>query len=282
MTPNIHTIIRQHVSLEVRCLDRLYLHAYMPKLQTSGGLCYFLHDHLGYPVPSPALLKPRHDRFVAAVQACAATQRLEVVPYVVGDVKTQSSDRTVRLTPENAELLRGLLELRPDAITHVVNSHFHFDHCGGNEFFPGATFLVQRREMEAARDPAVLAQQRYFPSFQDFDHRLDYHLVDGEHDVFDDGTVVLLPTYGHTPGHQSLRVRAGKGTDWVLAADACYTRENMDRDLLPGVLWDAAEMAHSLVRLRELRDRHGVTVIYGHDPAQWQELRHAPEPLGRG
>lgn len=176
----------------------------------------------------------------------------------------------------------ALLDLRPDAITHVVNSHFHFDHCGGNEFFPGATFLVQRREMEAARDPAVLAQQRYFPSFQDFDHRLDYHLVDGEHDVFGDGTVVLLPTYGHTPGHQSLRLRAGKGTGWVLAADACYTRENMDRDLLPGVLWDAAEMAHSLVRLRELRDRHGVTVIYGHDPAQWQELRRAPEPLVRG
>ena len=67
MTPNIHTIIRQHVALEVRCIDRVYLHAYMPKLQTSGGLCYFLHDYLGHPVPSPALLKPRHDRFVAAV-----------------------------------------------------------------------------------------------------------------------------------------------------------------------------------------------------------------------
>ena len=76
MTPNIHTIIRQHVALEVRCIDRLYLHAYMPKLQTSGGLCYFLHDHLGYPVPSPALLKPRLNRFVAAVEQFAATQHL--------------------------------------------------------------------------------------------------------------------------------------------------------------------------------------------------------------
>ena len=41
MTPNIADIIRHHVSLEVRCIDRLYLHAYMPKLQTSGGLCYY-------------------------------------------------------------------------------------------------------------------------------------------------------------------------------------------------------------------------------------------------
>ena len=51
MTPNIADIIRHHVALEVRCIDRLYLHAYMPKLQTSGGLCYFLHDYLGHPGP---------------------------------------------------------------------------------------------------------------------------------------------------------------------------------------------------------------------------------------
>ena len=50
-----------------------HLHAYMPKLQTSGGLCYFLHDYLGHPVPSPALLKPRHDRFVAAVTEATVT-----------------------------------------------------------------------------------------------------------------------------------------------------------------------------------------------------------------
>ena len=56
MTPNIADIIRHHVSLEVRCIDRLYLHAYMPKLQTSGGLCYFLRNYLGHPIPSPALV----------------------------------------------------------------------------------------------------------------------------------------------------------------------------------------------------------------------------------
>jgi hypothetical protein len=87
MTPNIHTIIRQHVSLEVRCIDRIYLHAYMPKLQTSGGLCYFLHDYLGHPVPSPALLKPRHDRFVAAVQQYAEARHIPLVPFERGESK---------------------------------------------------------------------------------------------------------------------------------------------------------------------------------------------------
>jgi len=40
--PNVHELIRDHVTLSIRCLDRVYLHAYLPKLQTSGGLCYFL------------------------------------------------------------------------------------------------------------------------------------------------------------------------------------------------------------------------------------------------
>ena len=56
--PNVHELIRDHVTLSIRCLDRLYLHAYLPKLQTSGGLCYFLRDHRGYPIPSPALFAP--------------------------------------------------------------------------------------------------------------------------------------------------------------------------------------------------------------------------------
>jgi glyoxylase-like metal-dependent hydrolase (beta-lactamase superfamily II) len=74
-------------------------------------------------------------------------------------------------------------------------------------------------------------------------------------------------------------VRAVGGKELVFAADACYTRENMDQDLLPGVLWDAGEMARSLARLRDLRDTRGATPIYGHDPGQWQALRRAPEPL---
>ena len=72
MTPNIETIIKDHVTLSVRCFDRLYLQGYMPKLQTSGGLCYFLGTHLGHPIPSPALFRPMHDRFVNAIKTFAA------------------------------------------------------------------------------------------------------------------------------------------------------------------------------------------------------------------
>ncbi len=81
MTPNIDSIIKDHVTLTVRCLDRIYLQGYMPKLQTSGGLCYFLRDHLGHPIPSPALFRPMHDRFVNAIKAYAMEHAVPLVPF---------------------------------------------------------------------------------------------------------------------------------------------------------------------------------------------------------
>ena len=184
-------------------------------------------------------------------------------------VKSQAGDDVV---PQLATL-----GLTPDDIRFVANSHLHFDHCGGNEFFPRATFLVQRPELESARRPGFVPG--YNPSPIDFDHPLDYRMIEGEHDVFGDGSVILFPTYGHTPGHQSLRVRAGKQGQIVCASDACYTRENMDRDVLPKILWDASVMSESLAALRKLRDQVGATMFYGHDPAQWQATPRAPAPV---
>lgn len=85
--PNVHELIRDHVTLSIRCLDRLYLHAYMPKLQTSGGLCYFLRDHLGHPIPSPALFAPMLERFVGAIKTYAMTQDIPLITFDRGQRK---------------------------------------------------------------------------------------------------------------------------------------------------------------------------------------------------
>src|SRR3954454_20743317 len=85
--PNVHELIRDHVTLSIRCLDRIYLHAYMPKLQTSGGLCYFLRDHLGHPIPSPALFAPMLDRFVSGIKTYATTHDVPLIGFERGQRK---------------------------------------------------------------------------------------------------------------------------------------------------------------------------------------------------
>ena len=165
------------------------------------------------------------------------------------------------------------LGLRPGDVTHVINSHFHFDHCGCNTLFPHAIFIVQRAEMEMARSP----DSRYNPAY--WDHPFDYRLVDGEHDLFGDGDLVLMPTPGHTAGHQSLRARAAPDVLFVLTADACYSRAHLEREVIPQAVWDAPTMIESLRKLRALRERQGCHLIFGHDPAQWATMRHAPDAM---
>ncbi|MEW6272705.1 MAG: N-acyl homoserine lactonase family protein [Thermodesulfobacteriota bacterium] len=159
-------------------------------------------------------------------------------------------------------------DVDPQRIGHVVLSHLHFDHVGGLSTIPNARVVVQRRDWEAGHDADLAASLTF--ARNDFDHGHDVQLVDGEHDLFGDGRVVCLPTYGHTPGHQSLRVRLDSG-DVVLTADACYLRRTLEADHLPPQPWDREAMLASLRRLRALRDA-GARVVYGHDPEAWSTV----------
>ncbi len=79
--PSVSTILRDHVTLSIRSLDRLYLNGYVPTLQTPGQLVAFCRDHLGAPLASPALFKPLRDHFVQAVDTYAAQHQVPVIPF---------------------------------------------------------------------------------------------------------------------------------------------------------------------------------------------------------
>ncbi|HUJ99555.1 MAG TPA: N-acyl homoserine lactonase family protein [Stellaceae bacterium] len=160
----------------------------------------------------------------------------------------------------------------PARIDLVINSHLHFDHVGGNALIPNATVIVQRREWAAGMDPDLAARRGFNRRDFDLGHKL--RQVDGEHDVFGDGSVVCLPTHGHTPGHQSLRLRLDGG-DVVIAADACYFCQTLRERRLPKNVHDRAEMLASLERLAAL-EAGGARIFFGHDDAFWQSVPQAP------
>jgi glyoxylase-like metal-dependent hydrolase (beta-lactamase superfamily II) len=170
------------------------------------------------------------------------------------------------------------LDVDPARVDWLVNSHLHFDHAGGNACLPNARLVVQRAEWDAGHDPDAVAANAYLPIDYDLGH--DVLAVEGAHDLFGDGSVTCLPTPGHTPGHQSLRVRLGTG-DVVLAADACYLRRTLEEGILPAVVHDEDAMRASLRRLAALRDA-GARLVYGHDPDDWGRVPQAPEALGGG
>lgn len=163
----------------------------------------------------------------------------------------------------------------PARIEFIVNSHFHFDHVGGNALIPNATMIVQRREWEARLNPDIAIPHGYDPRDYDVGHRR--RMIDGEHDIFGDGSVVCMPTYGHTPGHQSLHVRLTSGVV-VLAADACYFCRTLRERRLPRHVFDRDAMLESLDRLRTLKAA-GARIFFGHDPEFWRTVPQGPTAI---
>jgi len=172
---------------------------------------------------------------------------------------------------ESADVAARLraMDVDPGSINWIINSHLHTDHCGGNLWIPNATVVVQQTEWDFAHADAG---DRYYTK-SEFDLGHPVLKVQGEHDLFGDGSVVLFPSAGHTPGHQCARVRLPAG-DVVLAADCCNMKASLDEMRLPDHVHDVDQSMATLRRLRDLRDQ-GVRIFYGHDAAFWAGVPQA-------
>jgi N-acyl homoserine lactone hydrolase len=151
----------------------------------------------------------------------------------------------------------------PASIELVVMTHLHYDHASGATQFPNATFLVESREWDAAQRGGLL-QGYHGPHL---DPALGWRTIDVPHeaDLFGDGSVMLLHTPGHTPGHLSLLLRLESGERLLVCADAAYAKRTLDERLLPLFVDDATAYFASLDRLTALRGEAD-HVVCGHDP----------------
>lgn len=164
-------------------------------------------------------------------------------------------------------------EVDPADVDVVVLSHLHFDHTGGLAQIPDARVVIQRDEWAAGADDDLAAANSFRREEYQLGH--DVVLADGEHDVLGDGAITCIPTPGHTPGHQSLRVRLAEHAV-VLAADCAYFTGTLDGGPLPPLGHDHEQHAASIELLRSMR-AGGATVVPGHDTAALDAL---PAVLG--
>lgn len=160
------------------------------------------------------------------------------------------------------ELEQPIVEqLDASTLTKVVVTHLHFDHVGALTLLPRSVpIYVQRREWEAGGDPAAIKRNFFYPRDYAIGER-ELVLLDGDHDLLGDGSVELLLTPGHTPGHQSVRV----GEGLVLGVDVAHFQSTLDDRRFPSFADDFEAQGRSADRLCALREA-GARVVPGHDP----------------
>jgi N-acyl homoserine lactone hydrolase len=163
--------------------------------------------------------------------------------------------------------------LRPSDIRYVVISHLHYDHAGGLQFFSDAEIYIQREELRFAYSPPVY-QGGYIRG--DFDCGLKWHEIEGDHDLFGDGTVTLVHTPGHTPGHQCLLVRLRDQT-LLLLGDAAYIIQKMHDRRLPARYWNPDALIASWERIEELETQLGAELLAAHELSYETKIRCAPQ-----
>lgn len=168
------------------------------------------------------------------------------------------------------------LNLKPEQIKYVGISHYHPDHTGQVASFPGATLLIGAREWDAitAPKPAQGVNYKPFEHWAKGEGKLEALAVDK--DVFEDGSVIVLRTPGHTPGHQSLLVKLPQMGNVIITGDAVHFRENWDSGGVPVPNFDRAQTVASIERLKKLAANLKATVIIQHDKRDIEKLPAFP------
>ncbi|MGL3109000.1 N-acyl homoserine lactonase family protein [Bradyrhizobium sp. BR 1432] len=159
------------------------------------------------------------------------------------------------------------LGVKPADIKAMAVSHTHPDHIGNVELFPQATLYVQKTEYDW---PAANNEPRFKPS-----HPVE--LLAGDKDVFGDGSVTILSTPGHTPGHQSLLVKLPKTGAVILSGDAVHFKDNWDNRRVPSMNVSKDQTAASMQKIADTLAKEKAQLWINHDKALRDSQKMAPE-----
>ena len=182
----------------------------------------------------------------------------KLVPTAVG-----TASRAKTLAAQLAEV-----GVKPSDIAFVAVSHTHGDHVGNVNLFPTSTLLIQKAELDWA-----FAPDKPSPFRKDRPVRA----LEGDLDVFGDGSVTILSTPGHTPGHQSLLVHLPK-TGWViLSGDVVHLQDNWDNRRVPSMNFSAEQTQASMTRLADLMKQKNAQLWINHDLVQSLSQKRSPE-----
>ncbi|MFV0625264.1 N-acyl homoserine lactonase family protein [Sphingomonas sp. ac-8] len=166
--------------------------------------------------------------------------------------------------------------IRPDDITRLALSHYHFDHAGQAAAFPKATLMIGAADWAALHSKQMPfgADPDLFGPWLSGKGKVDP--IEGDRDVFGDGSVIILAAPGHTPGSTALLVRLPETGPVILSGDVVHLEAQWSLSAVPSWNTDRAYSLASMDRLQKLAAKIGATIIVQHDPADIPKLATFP------
>lgn len=171
------------------------------------------------------------------------------------------------------------IDLKPLDINYVAISHTHGDHIGNMTLFPNSTIVMQRAEytwIHSPNGPNDNVNQLMALARKLLGQPNKLQLIDGDTDLFGDGSVTLVATPGHTPGHQSLLVHLRKSGFILLSGDVVHLAENFRKNIVPSLNTSKDDSIASMGKVRQLIATYQAKLFINHDKHQTDELRLLP------
>ncbi|WP_104402055.1 N-acyl homoserine lactonase family protein [Vibrio penaeicida] len=167
-----------------------------------------------------------------------------------------------------------LLNLDANDIEHLALSHLHWDHSGNAYKFSNAQWLIQKPEYDIAFDQEKF--KNYGFNQDDYASlKPNAKVIEGDHQVFGDGSVVLVSAYGHSPGHQVLYVDLPEYGPIILSGDLYHTRENRRLRAIP-IFNQVSQSKLAFEKVDKILESTGAELWIGHDAEEFHEKKHAP------
>ena len=163
----------------------------------------------------------------------------------------------------------------PGDIKHFAMSHGHGDHSGNANLFAGATLYIQRAEY-AAVFGAEPQKYGFIPANFEKLRSSPAMILNGDYDVFGDGSVVIKPAPGHTPGHQVLVVRLPKTGPVLLTGDMVHLQYSWNYRVVPSFNFDVQQSMQSIDEMKAFAAKAGAQVWVNHDKEQHARIPKAP------
>ncbi len=190
----------------------------------------------------------------------------------LGDQSNPPSTAYFVLMTQTLKRQLGAIGYPPEKVSFLALSHPHGDHVGNANAFAKSTWLVHQGDYDVMFGPSVKSINSMYADLKG-SKRL---IIDGDHDVFGDGTVVLKSTPGHSPGHQSLYVKLPKTGGVVLSGDLYHYPEERTLGRMPE-REKATKTPASRMALDAFMNHVGAQLWIGHDINLFSKQRHAPE-----